>query len=97
MLYSELKERYKTNINYFHYMGLIQAIPTRYKQILLENKKGVYSDNIDRIMQQKEKVVKLIYETNLERNKQFPEKASLRFRHYWKLKLQEIISLIIST
>ena len=66
MSYSELKEKYKTNINYLHYMGLIQAIPKRYKQIVLENKKGVCNDNIDRIMQQKEKVVKLIYETKLE-------------------------------
>ena len=41
MSYSELKVKYKTNINYLHHMGLIQAIPTRYKQILLENKKGV--------------------------------------------------------
>ena len=75
MSYSELKEKYKTNINYLHYMGLIQAIPKRYKQIVLENKKGVCNDNIDRIIQQKENVVKLIYETKLERNKQFPKKA----------------------
>ena len=61
-------------------MGLIQAIPKRYKQIVLENKKGVCNDNIDRIMQQKEKVVKLIYETKLERNKQFPEKAFLKIK-----------------
>ena len=40
MSYSELKEKYKTNINYLYYMGLIQAIPNKYKQILLENKKG---------------------------------------------------------
>ena len=40
MSYSELKEKYKTNINYLHYMGLIQAIPKRYKQLVLENKKG---------------------------------------------------------
>ena len=74
MSYSELKEKYKTN-NYLHYMGLIQAIPKRYKQIVLENKKWVCNDNIDRIIQQKENVVKLIYETKLERNKQFPKKA----------------------
>ena len=61
-------------------MGLIQAIPKRYKHILLGNKKGVCNDNIDRIMQQKEKVVKLIYETKLERNKQFPEKAFLKIK-----------------
>ena len=59
-------------------MGLIQAILTRYKQILLENKKGVCSDNIDRIMQQNETVVKLIYETKLERNKQFIEMVFLK-------------------
>ena len=79
MSYSELKEKYKTNINRLHYMGLIQTIPTRYKQILLE-KNGVCNDNIDRIMQQKEKVIKLIYETKLERNKQFPEKAFLKIK-----------------
>ena len=54
MLYSELIQKYKTNINYLHYTGLIQAIPKRYKQILLENNKGVCNNNIDRIMQQKE-------------------------------------------
>ena len=32
-------------------MGLIEAIPKRYEQILLENKRGVCNDNIDRIMQ----------------------------------------------
>ena len=31
-------------------------------------------------MQQKEKVVKLVYETKLERNKQFPEKAFLNIK-----------------
>ena len=31
-------------------------------------------------MQQKEKVVKLIYETKLKRNKQFPEKAFLKIK-----------------
>ena len=61
-------------------MGLIQAIPKKYKQIVLENKKGICNDNIDRIMQQKEKVVKLIYKTKLERNKQFPEKAFLKIK-----------------
>ena len=53
MSYSVLKEKYKTNINYLHDIGLIQAIPKRYKQILLENKKGVCNDDIERIMQQK--------------------------------------------
>ena len=76
MSYNELKEKYKTNINYLHYMGLIQAIPKRYKKNVLETKKGVCNDNIDRIMQQKEKVVKLIYETKSEKNKQFPESLS---------------------
>ena len=49
-------------MNSLHYMGLLQAFPKRYKQILVDNKKVVCNDNIDRIMQQKEKVVKSIYE-----------------------------------
>ena len=34
MCYNEFKEKYKTNTNYLLYMGLIQAIPTKCKDIL---------------------------------------------------------------
>ena len=40
MSYSELKEKYKTNINYLHYMGLIQAIPKRYNKSSWKTKRG---------------------------------------------------------
>ena len=37
MCYNELKEKYKTKTNYLLYMGLTQAIPTEYKDILAKN------------------------------------------------------------
>ena len=68
------KEKYKTKTNYLLYMGLIQAIPTKYKDILAK-KIWNTKKSIEKIVQRNEKVVKLIYETKIERNKHFAEKA----------------------
>ena len=39
MCYNEFKETYKTNTNYLLYMGLIQAISTKYKYIFAKKYK----------------------------------------------------------
>ena len=76
MCYNELKEKYKTKTNYLLHMSLIQAIPTKYKDILAKNiKYETQTKNIEKIVQRKEKGAKLIYETKIDRNKHFPEKA----------------------
>ena len=76
MCYNELKEKYKTKTNYLLHMGLIQAIPTKNKDILAKHLKyETQTKNIEKIVQRKEKGAKLIYETKIERNKHFPEKA----------------------
>ena len=69
------KEKYKIKTNYLLYMGLIQAIPTKNKDILAKKKYETQKKNIEKIVQRNEKVVKLIYETKIERNKHFAEKA----------------------
>ena len=76
------------NIIYLHYMGLIQPIHTKYKSSW---KKEGMQRKYWKIMQQKERVVKSIYETKLKRNQQIPEKAHKKLKHYLKLKFQEII------
>ena len=54
MCYNELKEKYKTKTNYLLYMGLTQAIPTKYKDILAKNiKYETQMENIEKIVQGK--------------------------------------------
>ena len=75
MCYNEFRETYKTNTNYLLYMGLIQATPTKYKHILAKSINNETDKKIEKIVQRKEKVVKLIFETKIERNKHFTEEA----------------------
>ena len=94
MCYNELKEKYKTKTNYLLFMGLIQAIPTKYKYILAKNiKYETQKKNIEKIVQRKEKVAKLICETKIERNKHFPEKAYQKIKTMFGIEISKELFL----
>ena len=88
-----LKE-YKTKSHYLLYMGLIQAIPTRYKSILAKSMNNeTQKKYIEKIVQRKEKVVKLIYETKIKRNKHFPEKAYQKIKTTFGIEISKELFL----
>ena len=75
-------------------MGLIRAIPTKYKDIFAKNiKYETQKKNIENIVQRKENVLKLIYETKIERNKHFPEKASQKIKTMFGIEISKELFL----
>ena len=78
-------------------MGLIQAIPTKYrypcKKYNNENKQWNTKEKYRKIVQRKEKVVKLIYETKIERNKHFLEKAHQKIKTAFGIEISKELFL----
>ena len=94
MCYNELKEKYITKTNYLLFMGLIRAIPTKYKDIFAKNiKYEIQKKNIENIVQRKENVLKLIIETKIERNKHFPEKAYQKIKTMFGIEISKELFL----
>ena len=65
----------KTRLTFLHYLGLLGAIPNRYKELLAQTISKPKTPKLTMLIQCKQKVTKLVYDNMIEETDVFPTKA----------------------
>ena len=75
MSFSDFQAKYKTRLTFLHYLGLLGAIPNRYKELLAQTISKPKTPKLTMLIQCKQKVTKLVYDNMIEETDVFPTKA----------------------
>ena len=75
MSFCDFQAKYKTRLTFLHYLGLLGAIPNRYKELLAQTISKPKTPKLTMLIQCKQKLTKLLYENMIEETDVFPTKA----------------------
>ena len=75
MSFSDFQAKYKTRLMFLHYLGLLGAIPNRYKELLAQKISKPKTPKLTMLIQCKQKVTKLVYDNMIEETHVFPIKV----------------------
>ena len=75
MSFSYFQRKYEARLTFLHYLRLLGAIPSRYKELLGQTFPKQITSKLEKIIQSKQKVIKLVYDNMIKYTDAFPTKA----------------------
>ena len=99
MSFSDFQAKYKTRLTFLHYLGLFDAIPNRYKELLVKTFSKPKTPKLTMLIQCKQKVTKLVYDNMIEETDVFPNKAYQKHKSELdsELSKEDFLNLFLNT
>ena len=89
MSFSDFQRKYEARLTFLHYLGLLCAIPSRYKELLGQTFPKQIKSKLEKIIQCKQKVTKLVYDNMIKDTDAFPTKAYQKHKSELNIELSK--------
>ena len=89
MSFSAFQEKYETRLTFLHYLELLGAIPSIYKELLSQTFPKQIISKLQKIIQCKQKVTKLVYDNIIKDTDAFPTKAYQKHKSELNIELSK--------
>ena len=93
MSFSDFQEKYEIRLIFLHYLALLSSIPSRYISLLGQTFPKQIISKLEKILQRKQKVTKLVYDNMIKDTDAFLPKLTRNINPNWILGYQKKTSL----
>ena len=89
MSFSDFQQKYETRLTFLYYLGLLGAIPSRYKELLGQTFPKQITSKLEKIIKCQQKVTKLVYDNMIKDTDAFPTKAYQKHKSELNIELSK--------